>query len=400
MNWKKTALICLLIFGLAAAVTTLIYSTEPTAQKEGATKESAMLVNVVPVRKGTFTPLITTTGIVQPEQDILLSPRIEGMITSLSSGFVPGGFVREGQVLLTLDPSDYENQLKIRESELGQAMAQLRIEMGQQEVARTDYELVDRELSADKKALALREPQLDAVEASVDGAQAMVNQAQLQLDRTTIRAPFNAQVITRDANVGSQVSPGVQLARLVGTDAYWVVATVPMAQVGRISIPNRGGGRGAKVQIRSRSAWPDSIHREGYLYQLMGTLDQQTRLARVMVRVADPLDRSHSTDEAYPLMIGSFVETQIPTRPLKDVVRMNRDYLRQNETVWVMEGDELRIRSVDIAFKDARYAYVSSGLQDGDQVVTTNLSTVVNGAPLRLEGGTEMPIDSSLTSSK
>ena len=146
MNWKKTALICLFICGFAAAVTTLIYSTEPTAQKEGATKESAMLVNVEAVREGTFTPVITTTGVVQPEQDILLSPRIQGMITSLSPGFVPGGIVREGQVLLTLDPSDYENQLKMRESELGQAMAQLRIEMGQQEVARRDYELVDREL--------------------------------------------------------------------------------------------------------------------------------------------------------------------------------------------------------------------------------------------------------------
>jgi len=400
MNWKKTALICLLIFGLAAAVTTLIYSTEPTAQKEGATKESAMLVHVETVRKGTFTPVITTTGVVQPEQDILLSPRIQGMITSLSSGFVPGGIVREGQVLLSLDPSDYENQLKMRESELGQAMAQLRIEMGQQEVARSDYELVDRELSADKKALALRRPQLDAVQASVDGARAMVDQAQLTLDRTTIRAPFNAQVITRDANVGSQVSPGIQLARLVGTDAYWVVASVPMSQVGRINIPARNGGRGAKVRVRSQNAWPDSIYREGYIYQLMGTLDQQTRLARVMIRVPDPLDRSSRGDQAYPLMIGSFVETHIPTRPLKDVVRMDRDYLRQDETVWVMESDELRIRSADIVFKDARYAYITSGLQDGDQVVTTNLSTVVDGAPLRLEVDTEMPLDSSLTSSQ
>ena len=67
-------------------------------------------------------------------------------------------------------------------------------------------------------------------------------------------------------------------------------------------------------------------------------------------------------------------------------MKLNRDYLRKDETVWVMKDGKLQIAEVDIVFEDARFAYVRSGLSDGDQVVTTNLSTVVEGAPLRVEG--------------
>jgi hypothetical protein len=54
-----------------------------------------------------------------------------------------------------------------------------------------------------------------------------------------------------------------------------------------------------------------------------------------------------------------------------------------------MEGDSLRIRQVDVALRDARYAYVTGGLEDGDRVVVTDLATVTEGAPLRLDLETE-----------
>jgi hypothetical protein len=91
-------------------------------------------------------------------------------------------------------------------------------------------------------------------------------------------------------------------------------------------------------------------------------------------------------------MIGSYVETQMRGKVLPNVVRLNRDYLRENETVWVMEDNELRIRDVEIVVQDARYAYVNEGLSDGDRVVTTNLATVTDGAPLRLDGSEEQPV--------
>ena len=86
-----------------------------------------------------------------------------------------------------------------------------------------------------------------------------------------------------------------------------------------------------------------------------------------------------------PLMIGSFVEALIEAEPLTDVIRLDRDYIRDDDTVWVMEDGALRIRSVEVIFRDADHAYIASGLEPGARVVTTDLSTVVEGAPLRTD---------------
>ena len=114
-------------------------------------------------------------------------------------------------------------------------------------------------------------------------------------------------------------------------------------------------------------------------------MESQTRLARVLVEVKDPLVQQPASEGLPPLMIGAFLKTEIEGKKLEDVVRLNRDYLRQNETVWVMEDGKLRIRDVEIIFRDEHYAYITGGLYEDDQVVTTNLSTVVDGAALRVE---------------
>lgn len=121
------------------------------------------------------------------------------------------------------------------------------------------------------------------------------------------------------------------------------------------------------------------------MYKLIGALEEQTRLARVLVAVPDPHALQGGNSDLPALMIGSFVETEIKAEELDNVIRLNRDYIRQNDTVWVMEDEKLRIREVDIVVRDARYAYIRSGLDEHDKVVTTNLSTVSDGAPLRLE---------------
>jgi hypothetical protein len=99
-------------------------------------------------------------------------------------------------------------------------------------------------------------------------------------------------------------------------------------------------------------------------------------------------------------MIGAFMETSIQAKEISDVIRLNRDYVRKNETVWVMEEGKLRIRDVEIVLTDAEYAYISSGLNEDDQVVTTNLTTVVDGAPLRLEASDTTSSQDSLANTQ
>ena len=385
MDRKKTLRLCGIIILISAAITALIFSTEPKATRISATRETAMLVDVIRVQQSDYKPTIMAMGTVEPAQDIILSPQVGGEIITLSPAFTPGGFVNKGDVLLQIDPSDYQNALLQRQSELRQAIADLNVEMGRQNVAIKDYQLLDETLAEQYKSLVLREPQLNAARAKVESAQAAVNQAKLALERTKIKAPFKAHILSRNVSVGSQVSPRDNLGRLVGLDTYWVVTTVPLTHLPWLSFPKTEGETGARVHIRNRVAWREDTYRLGSLHRMVGALEDETRLARVYVSVSDPLAHHPESAGLPPLMIGAFVETGIEAEPIKNAFRIRRDYVRSNNTVWIMENEKLSIRPVNIAFRDADYAYISQGLKNNDWVVTTNLSRVREGAALRVK---------------
>jgi len=390
MSSKKLILICLAILVGGILITVLIFSTEPEAQSEGASIETAILVDVVEAEKGTYAPTIVATGTVQPVEDVTLSPLVSGQIIRRDPAFTPGGFVKKGEVLLQIDPSDYRNTLELRKSELLQSETTLATEMGRQQIAEQDLQLITRDslfgsnpLSEDETQLVLRKPQLNAVKATIEAAKASVNQAQLNLERTTIRAPFDAHILSQNVTIGSQVAQGDALGRIVGTDSYWVTATVPISRLQWLRFPESTNDKGSMVHIENPTAWPKDAHREGYLDRQIGALDAQTRLARVLVRVDDPLATSEELEGAPKLMIGTFVEVNIQADSIPNVVRLDRDLVRSNQTAWVMRDSLLEIRELDIILTDNRYAYVRSGLEQGDMVVTTNLSTVSNGIELR-----------------
>jgi RND family efflux transporter MFP subunit len=383
MTRNKTIIVSLLILFIGGAVTAIIFKTEPVARQETATIETAMLVDVIRVQKGDYYPLIITTGTVEPEQDIVLSPLVGGEIIRRSPGFTPGGFVKKGEVLLRIEPADYEIALEMKQSDLHQANADYDLEMGRQKIAELDYKLLEESLTLDNNALVLREPQLNVVKARVEAAQAAVRQARLELERTVIRAPFDAQVLTQNVNIGSQVSPGDDLGRLAGTDFYWVMVTIPLSSLEWVSFA-KGSNKGSEVRIRNRN-WKEGEYRTGYLNSLIGELDDQTRLARALVSVPDPLAQNGGNNDLPPLIIGEFVEAVITGKMIPDVIRLNRDYIRKDEMVWVMEDGKLSIRDVDVVFSDAEFAYIAEGLDINDLVVTTSLSTVVEGVSLRTE---------------
>ena len=390
MSTKKILIISVSILLFAVVVTTLVFMTEPTAKTEGATKKMAMLVEVIPVEKGDFRPVFIATGTVSPVEDITLSPLVGGQVIRRAPAFTPGGFVKEGTILLQIDPSDYRNELELRKSDLLQARTDLDMEMGRQEVAEKDLALIGGDsLSPEEISLVLRKPQLNAVRARIAAAKAAVDQASLDLSRTTIKAPFDAHILSQNVTEGSQVSPGDNLGRLVGSGFYWVSLTVPLAQLQWLHFPETGEEKGSEVKIRNTTAWPKGQFRTGYLAKQVGALDEQTRLARVLVKVPEPLARQQDKPE---LMIGSFVEAQLLGEEIKNVIRLKRDFLHNNE-VWTMEDGKLAIKEVEVLLKDSEYVYITDGLKDGARVVTTNLSTVTEGIPLRTEKKDSIPAE-------
>ncbi len=373
-------IVCLGILSAAGAAIVWINRTEPTAERITATRQSAALVETITVERGTYAPRLVVLGTVQAAQDIVLSPRVGGQVIELSSKFVPGEIVRKGEMLLRIDPADFENAVSIRRSELEQAQASLQIEQGRQDLARRELALLEGTIDETNRALVLRQPQLASIRAEVSAAEAAVERAKLDLERTTVFAPFDAQILSRSVNVGSQVSPGDELAQLVGIEEYWISAAVPIRNLQWVRFSDSEDEEGSAVTLRNPDSWPPGAVRHGRVARMIGTLDQQTRLARILVTVTDPLGRS---SDGPPLILETLIQTEIEGTPIQDVVRIDRELIRDSDTVWVMKDEKLEIRETEIVFRDAEHAYVRQGLEDGDEVVVTTLATVAEGVGLR-----------------
>ncbi|MEM6455313.1 MAG: efflux RND transporter periplasmic adaptor subunit [Acidobacteriota bacterium] len=380
----------LALLAAAGLLSVWIQQSEPIAEREAATRRSAALVETIAVERGTYRPTLRVLGTVQPARDIVLSPRVGGQIVAVEPGFAPGGRVAAGEPLVRIDAADYEQTLIMRTSALAQAQAALAIEEGRQQAARREFDLLGEDIAEANASLVLREPQIASLQAELRAAEAAVAQAELDLARTTVRAPFAAQILERSVELGSEVGPGDDLARLVGTDLYWVIATVPLDTLRWIEWPEQADRAGARASVHHRTAWRADAWREGRVARLIGEVDPDTRLARVIVEVPEPLGAA-SRDDA-PLILGSIVQVEIEARPIADVVQLDRAYLRQNDTAWVMDNDTLRIRTVDVRFSDAEHAYIGDGLEAGDRIVTTSLATVVDGLPIR-DASTAAPPD-------
>lgn len=375
-----TLVFILAIVAISTGIIFLIQATEPEVQRGGATRRSAALVEVVELKLGDFRPTITALGTVEASQEIELRPQVSGEITGFSEEFIPGGFLQKGDLIAEINPIDYENQLAMRQSDLLQARATLELEKGQQIAAKKEFELLGEEIDASNQSLILREPQIRTAEAQVAAAQAMRDTAQLDLTRTQITAPFNAQIIERFVNLGSQVSSGTVLANLVGIEEYWVIASVPQGDLQWIDLPS-GNTPGARVQVMKPAVWGEATFREGSVLRLIGTLDERTRLARILIGVDDPLARN---TDAPPLLLGTIVENRIQGKELNNVFRIKREYLRGENQVWIKKDGKLDIRTVRIAYLDEKYAYLEGGVEDGESLVMTNLATISNGINLRL----------------
>ena len=411
-------LVCLVILGGAVAAVIWINRTEPVAQKVNRTRKSAALVETVTAKLGTYSPRLVVLGTVRAAQQISLRPRVDGQVLEISNELVPGGMVKQGDLLLEIDPADFENALSIKESELAQANASMKIEEARQELAKRELKLLEGSIGEANRSLVMREPQIASMKAQVAAATAAVQRAELDLDRTKVYSPFDAQVLSRAVNVGSQVGPGDELGQLIGLDEFWIMAAVPVRSLRWVEFPRMDENHedqsssaskssndktlnplasGSKVILRNRDAWGANTTREARVSKLIGSLDQQTRLARVLITVGDPLALKM---DAPPLILESLLETEIVGKPIENVIRLERRFIRDRDTVWVMKNEQLEIRETEIEFEDAEYAYIRSGLDDGDEVVTTTLATPAPGVGLRKINGdqNESGSDSASTS--
>ena len=324
-------------------------------------------------------------GQVVPAFEAELRAQVGGEVIEASPEFIPGGRFQKGDVVVSVDFEDYMLAQQKQEAIVKQATAALALEMGRQNVAKNELKILARTTGRklENPALALRAPQLLQAQAALDIVQSDLAKADLDMERTTVRAPFNAILTQRNVSPGDKVTAQESIATMVSTDEYWVRLSVPVDDLQWLMLPGEGVMEGSEARVVMDGLRGE---RSGYLLRMTGTLDQTSRLAGMIVVVPDPLLlwRKDGTDEkATPLILGDYVKVELEGRDIENAARIKLQWLRDGNTVWIKEGQTLRIVPATVIYEDREYAYLSAGLSAGQEIVTSNIPVPVDGLKIR-----------------
>lgn len=377
--------LCLLvaIVGAGAGVSHHWLANPPATQRRPPKPES-IRVEVMPITLGPQPIIVSAMGTVVPAHEIQIAARVSGQIVGVSPQFEPGGQFEAGEMLVKIEREDYELLVQQQAGNLTKVQSEVKLEMGQQAVAQREYEILGEGASDEDEELLLRQPQLAAKRASVSVAEAMFDKARLDLERTEVAAPFNALVQTRLVDLGSYIAPGAPLAKLIGTDEFWIEVSVPVDELEWIDIPATDSEGGSEARVYNEAAWGAEVYREGRVVRLLADLEPQGRMARLLVAVQDPLELHSDRETRRPLLLGSFVRVEIAGKELVHVANIPRTALRDGSRVWVMTGDHiLDIREAEVVWSSPDRVYIGRGLSDGDALVISDLPAPVQGMALR-----------------
>lgn len=383
--------IAIIIGGLAVAAA--LFSMRPEAG-QGDVAEVALPVETVTVQVGPAVAKVTGTGTVVADQQIVLTPQVGGRITSVSDDLRPGGMVSKGAVLARIDDRDYQLALTQAESQVAQARLNLEIEQSRGKVAEREWALVGEGKSASEAPLALRGPQRVNAEQALAATEAGLGSAKLALERTALRAPFDAVVLSEGVDIGQVVGAGTQAAVLVGTRRMRVEVQVPVEALPSLQIPGMGADAGSTAtvtqQLTRGGAGQSAVVRSGQVIGLGGQIDPATRTATVLVGIDAPL----GDGSGLPLLPGAFVDVSLAGRTVDQVIAVPRTGIRDGNIAWVVSPDgRLVKREVQIGWREADSLYVLSGLEAGERVVTSPLSLPIEGMAVREASATDGEAD-------
>lgn len=333
---------------------------------------------------------ITAFGTVEPVREVTLRPQVEGVVVEQNDKMTVGGIVSEGERLVKIDPRDYQYRVDQRESALVTAKTNLRMEEGRQVVAKREWELLESSVPVTEagKDLALRVPNLEEREAAVRSAESQLAQARLDLERTTIHAPFNAIVIEESVELGQYLSPQNTIARLVGTDVYYVEVSVPVRYLNWIRLPGpeEQNGEGSRVEITKQIEGETGLKREGRVVGLLGDVDPNGRMARLRIALRDPLGLETDRPLSQPFLVGDYVRTAIQGPIIEHALEIPRLALHEDDQVWVMsEEGTLEIHEVNVIHRGQDTVVVQGGVTSGDQVVMSTLPEAIPGMAMTTE---------------
>ena len=370
---KYIGLIILALSIIIAGV--LIKNRSVAVAKEN--KEVIPYVKTMMILPRTVKASISSQGIVQPESELILLSELSSRVEWLSPKMEAGSSFKQGDTLIVLDKRDYELALISAESQVLNTEVNLEREQAESELAKKEWKRVGAGLGSD---LALRKPQMAQAKATYAAAKASLEQAKRNLSRTIFIAPFDGRVRTSRIDIGTTVFPGTSIGNIYATDAYEV--RLPIADQ---DVPYSGlEFNGQKIEeskrldvmiIQGDNKWPAKIVRTE------AEIDPVTRMMAVVAKV----DNSDKKMFTTPLVVGQFVQAKISGIEILDISVLPRSSVR-NESVWVVDNQmSMQNRSVDVLRNEDDFALIGEGFEPGDRLLTSRVSSLVNGLRVTLE---------------
>ncbi|HYS96166.1 MAG TPA: efflux RND transporter periplasmic adaptor subunit [Chthoniobacterales bacterium] len=314
----------------------------------------ATTVTSAPVKEEDWAPILSAVGSVSAVQGAVLSTDLAGTVAEVK--FESGAVAKKGDVLVRLDVSSEEGQLRTAEADL---------ELARQDLGRT------RDLAARK---VISKAELDAAESKFKQKEGAVDNMRALVAKKEVRAPFDGQLGIRQVNVGQTINAGQQVVALTALDPVYVDFALPQQELSKLS-------PGFEVRVHT-DAVPGREFK-GKLTAINSMVDTVTRNVTLQATLENP-DRA--------LRPGTFakVEVMLPEKHKALVVPGSAiSYAPFGDSVFVIEkkkdpksGKESQtIRQQFVRVGEARGDFVSinDGLKPNETIVSTGVFKLRNG---------------------
>jgi RND family efflux transporter MFP subunit len=388
MNLTKKILHYFLPLGLIVLAVVIVIGMasmaggkRPERQDSG---QAAVLVDTIEAVASSQNFVIASQGSVRPRTQTTLVAQVSGIVVSISDDFVAGGFFRAGDVLLEIEPSDYQTALKRAEAALASRQAKLAEERSRSEQAVKDWNNLGR--AGEPPDLVKRKPQMADALANVLAAEADLEKARRDLQRTRISVPYDGLLREKQVDLGQYVTPGTRLGVSFAVDTAEIRLPLATSDLAFLDLPSSTDTNPADYPQVSLSAdfGGETKTWQAQLIRTEGVLDESSRVLYAVASVIDPYGLLGESDQE-ELRMGTFVRAAINGRYVEDMVVLPRYTLRSDNTVLVANREnELEIRRVVVAREEPRKVYITSGIRGGELVVTTTLDAPIPGTRLVL----------------
>ena len=366
----------ILILAVSTGIFVALINNQPTlkttAKRPVPVAVRALNINLAPMQLS-----VSSEGNVQPSVETKLVAQVAGEVIKLSPSLVAGGDFSKGDILLNLDPRDYEIALARSHAAMSRAQAE---QLFAAEDAARIRSLYAEELASIAQ-LQSAQRILTVANAALDDAAAMVKRARVDLERTVFRAPFNGRVRTENVDVGQFLSKGAMIATLYDTDRLQVRLPLADTQLAYLdpSYAQTGlaGEEPADVTLSANFAG-DRQSWSAKLLRTEGDISTKSRFLHVIVEVTETVNSN-----GVRLPVGLFVDAVITGRTVDNLVSVPRTALRPDNSVMVIDDDnQLHYRDVSVFKLSDRDVLISGGLASGERISISPLQFVVEGMPV------------------